>query len=98
MGGADTIRGINFQHLCAILKALQMVEDPNGGCIVIEGKENIIDIGISDRNGNTTSITQAKSRIEPYVWTDSELVNIIREWHKLKHENIMSTFSLLMVR
>ena len=92
MGGPDTIRGINFQTLCAILKALKLIEDPNVGFIAVEGQKDIVDIEISDRNGKTTSVIQAKSRVEPYVWRDSELTEMIRKWYELDDENVNEYF------
>ncbi|MFC1611413.1 NACHT domain-containing protein [Myxococcota bacterium] len=84
MGGVDAIRGITYQHVCAMTAALDVVEDAEGGSITIEGTADIVDYEIVDRHSELICIAQVKSRKEPYSWRLNEISAIIKKWSETK--------------
>lgn len=88
MSGIFTTRGITFQHLCAIHAALDLLGDPNGGSIAIEGIEDIVDFERFDSDGKKTYVAQAKTRTEPYTWNEADLIPIIKKWMSLGDDGV----------
>jgi hypothetical protein len=82
MSGVDTYRGINFQSAVALIRALELLEDPAlGAALRVEGLDDIADIETIDRHGAARQTIQAKSRTEPKTWARSEIVEILARWN-----------------
>ncbi|MCP4599853.1 MAG: hypothetical protein GY847_04810 [Proteobacteria bacterium] len=88
MAGPDNIKGVTFQHLCAILKALEILEDRDGGAIRIEGTQDVMDFEVFDSTDHLIYVAQAKSRKEPHTWSQAEIIKIIRQWADQGKESI----------
>jgi hypothetical protein len=78
MSGWDTLRGVGFQHAASILAALDVVEDPGGVSLQIEGAADIVDLQI--RGGRALRTAQVRSREEPYTWQPAELAQVLNAW------------------
>jgi hypothetical protein len=78
MSGWDTLRGVGFQHATAILAALDVVEDPTGLSLQIEGIADIVDLQISAEG--VLRSAQVRSREEPYTWQPAELAQVLNAW------------------
>lgn len=86
MGGVDTVRGINYQHCHAVLVALDIISDPGLSAIRVEGTEDVMDLEVhAAADGDTVVVKalQMKSRLAPYTWGKSELLNILGRWVRL---------------
>ena len=62
MGGVDTIRGIAYQHACAIAASLDVLEDSRFEAIRIEASEDIIDFELLDVHHRRVRVAQVASR------------------------------------
>ncbi|HHW27189.1 MAG TPA: hypothetical protein GXX23_07610 [Firmicutes bacterium] len=72
MGGRETIKGCNFQHACAMEKALSLLESSDNPRLVLEGSADVVDYEITVDN-RVVEVGQIKTRDEPYQWTPGEI-------------------------
>src|SRR4051794_1768543 len=79
MAGADTFRGCSFQAAYSVGLALDVL-DGMAGLLVLEGDEDIVDAALKTAAGETLTATQAKTKVEPYVWAPKEIASVIGSW------------------
>ena len=80
MSGADAIRGITFQHACAIRAALDVVSDVHAGALRLEASADVVDFDTLDAAGRVVRASQAKTRQEPYVIAPADIIHVISRW------------------
>lgn len=80
MAGADTIRGIAFQHAYAIQLALDAIDDPHSATLTVEGEADIVDVELARRAPPARLVFQIETRQEPYDWPPGEVAEVIRRW------------------
>src|SRR5262245_24295704 len=78
MAGWDTLRGVSFQHAVAITAALDLLVDPEGIALQVEGDADIVDLLLA--TGTDRRAIQARSRAEPGTWPPSELAGPVTTW------------------
>lgn len=83
MGGADTVRGISYQHAHAVLAALDVLADPDLAAIRVEGLHDVVDIELHDHAGHVRLGLQIKIRDDAYTWGRAELISVLRRWANL---------------
>lgn len=80
VGGVDTYRGIAYQHVQAVLSALDVLESDAFAAIRVEGIDDVIDIELLDGSGRVVIGKQAKVRSDAYAWSKADLVGLLRRW------------------
>lgn len=80
MGGTDTYRGIAYQHAQAVLSALDVVGAEDYAAIRVEGRDDYFDIELLDADERIVLAKQVKVRAEPYTWSKSDLLLMLRRW------------------
>src|SRR3954452_9141019 len=83
VGGADTARGISFQHAQAVAACLDVLESEDAAELRVEGSDDVIDFEVVASDGRRLRVCQAKTRKEPYRWEPAPLVDIIKRWQSL---------------
>jgi hypothetical protein len=79
-GGADTSRGIAFQHAQAVAACVEALEAAEVEFILVEGVEDIVDFEVCSADGRRLRVCQAKTRKEPYTWAPGDIVTTIGRW------------------
>ena len=77
MAGADVIRGITFQMAQTLSDVVDLVVDGDGGAVTIEGKADVIDYEVLDRDGRPVRVRQAKTRQEPDTWGAGDIAPVL---------------------
>lgn len=83
MGGVDTVRGIGYQQAQAVLAALDVLDSVDLKAIRVEGIDDVVDIELLAADGSVQHGSQIKTRCEPYTWSESELLGVLRRWSAL---------------
>ena len=83
VGGAETARGIAFQHAQAVAGCVDALESADVEFVRVEGVEDIIDFELCAVSGQRLRVCQAKTRKEPYVWAPGDIVTTIKRWQDL---------------
>jgi hypothetical protein len=83
VGGADTARGIAFQHAQAVAACIEALESAEVAYVRFEGADDIVDFEVCAEGGRRLRVCQAKTRKEPYVWGPADIVATIKRWQEL---------------
>lgn len=83
MGGVDTVRGIGYQQAQAVLAALDVLDRADLSAIRVEGADDVVDLELLAADGSIRHGSQIKTRCEPYTWSESELLTVLRRWAAL---------------
>lgn len=87
MAGTDTIRGISYQQVIAIHRALDIVEKLPGHYLRVEGEDDVIDIETLDDARQLVSVQQVKGK-STGLWTPEPFREILRRWARLNVPNV----------
>jgi hypothetical protein len=79
MGGVDTFRGCSFQAAYSVGLALDVLGGA-ASALVLEGSTDVVDAALESAVGEVLSITQAKTKVEPYVWSPKQVADVIVSW------------------
>jgi hypothetical protein len=83
VAGVDTLRGIGFQQAEAVLTAIYVLEDDTLAGLRIEGIEDVIDLEVHAEEGGIRLAKQVKTRAEPYTWSQTQVLAVLRRWGSL---------------
>lgn len=90
MAGTDNIRGITYQQVHAIHRALDLVEAFPEHFLRIEGFDDVVDIETLDSAGNLIDAQQVKSKANGQ-WFPEPLREIFRRWASLQVDGVQFT-------
>lgn len=79
VAGPGTFRGCSFQAAYSVVLALDLLEG-GGEALVLEGDADIVDAAVERAIGRPSRHVQAKTKVEPYVWTPQEISAVVTEW------------------
>lgn len=74
----------SFHHASAVQAIVDLIEDGDGGEVLMEWGQQAIDYQRRDRSGAVTRVVQARSGPEPYSVISSDLWGVVRRWAALE--------------
>jgi hypothetical protein len=74
----------SFHHTSAVQAVVDLIEDGEGGEVLIEAGHETIDYQRRNRAGAVTRVVQARSGPEPYSVISSDLWGAVRRWSGLE--------------
>jgi hypothetical protein len=80
---ADGEAVIGFQHAAIAEAILDLIEDGEGGELVIESADTVVDYERRDREGTRTRFVRVKTDSEPHTILSGDLWESLRRWSSL---------------
>lgn len=79
MAGTDAAKGFTYQHGQAVLRIIELAQEPSHTAVRVEGRDDVVDLEIVDKSGSIAYACQCKVRAER-AWGRADLLTVLQRW------------------